>query len=151
MIQKHGKTDVVSFRAPRKIADMITNQRLNVLDLVENGIISYCNSPGPKSEMIINGLLEMVELQIIDLQERKDKLLKLKESITPAQKTPVKAPVKEKCDILAHGLKTNTLYWITEGIADNCKDLFSRADWEEDTGDEYMKINSVGDIPECEI
>lgn len=150
MIQKHGKTDVVSFRAPRNIADMITNHRLNVLDLVENGIISYCNSPGPKSEMIINGLLEMVELQIIDLQERKDKLLKLKESVTPSTKTTTKPPEKANADILVHGLKTNTLYWTTKEIAENCTDLFSRAAWEEDTGDEYEKIFCIADIPECE-
>jgi len=150
MSQKHGKTDVVSFRAPRNIADMITNHRLNVLDLVENGIISYCNSPGPKSEMIINGLLEMVELQIIDLQDKKDQLLKLKESITPSTKTAAKPAAKVKADILVHGLKTNTLYWTTKEIAENCKDLFSYAAWEEDNGEDYLQIFSIADIPECD-
>jgi len=81
MRQKRGKTDVISFRAPRDFADLITNNKLNVLDLVENGIMSYCNAAGPKSESIINGAIVIIDHQISELQERKNNLMNLKEAI----------------------------------------------------------------------
>ena len=68
----------MSFRAIREFADLLATSKLNVLDLVENGLMSYCKVPGPKSEMIINGIITIIDRQMAELQERKDELIQLR-------------------------------------------------------------------------
>jgi len=84
--QKHGKTDVVSFRASRDFADLLSTSKLNILELVESGILSHCKTPGVKTEMIINGAINIIDKQLVELQERKDELMTLKATM-PAQAT----------------------------------------------------------------
>ena len=151
MKQKHGKTDVMSFRASRDFADLISNYKLNILDLVENGLLSYCKMPGPKSEMIINGAINILEKQKSEIQGRIDELMKLKSDIPSvgSQTANEKPKQKEHANILVKG-RSGALYWTTGAMVNGNGDIFARVNSDDATGDEEI-IFSVDDIPSCEL
>lgn len=150
MKQTGGRPYTISFRVDRKIDDIIRLADFPVYDLVEAGLLSMARNPDTKNNQLVDGAIRYVEKKIEYYSENLKELEKLRDA--PAVEEPVKAAVepKPRCDILARGNKTNALYWLTEHIEGNYPEVFHKVSDTEDGGDEYPKIYSADDIPECE-
>ena len=152
MINNGRKSVVFSFRSDRRLEDIIRISNLSLCDLVEAGLISMAKSPGSKNDKLLQEAIRLEEDRIAyhsgllkELVKMKD--LKQEETTAKAQAKPEKTP----CRILVRSLKTKTLYWITDEMAQGNREIFKQVSTDEDEGEEYDRIYSPEDIPECEM
>ena len=138
-----------SIRLEQDVDKIIRKAHLDVSDLIEAGLISLAKYPDSRNNQILQAAIRIEEDRVSYHSKCLSELVAMKEQIE-APKIPEKAPTTVKADILVRGIKTRTLYWAVQSIVENCKDILSIADPEEDTGDDYLQIFSIADIPECD-
>lgn len=176
MKKKRGKSTVVGFRVERNFGDLLDIADLNIAYLVEQGLIAHCKVSGSKSEMILNGAIQIIDQQLTELQEKKSDLIKLRGMVptltaTTEQAIPVPAPIQHKVlpsdesiliiekpvkrrtlpGTLCRSHKTQILYWIESDILQAYDKIFFQVNRDQDEGDDYLPIYSAEDIPLCEL
>jgi len=143
-----GKTVVMSFRADRKMEDLIENCDLSLRDLVEAGLLSKVG------KKMISDAIRLTEDRIEYYSELLVELKRIEESgkKETASKQSVGKKPRSYATVPVKG-KSGSFYWITPELAESTRSTFSSAITESgsDAAADWSKLYTVDDIPECEL